>query len=325
MRYAAAVSSAARAARSSRGWLHLGLFAATCATTFLAGATMAGGFDPGRGVAFGGTLMFVLACHELGHFVIARRRGIPASLPYFIPLPPGVSLGTMGAVIHMERPIEDPDHLVEVGAAGPLAGLVVAVPLLALGLALSPVIVPQGGVVEGNSLLYAGLKLAIHGRLLPAADGADVDLHPIGFAAWVGLLITFINLIPIGQLDGGHVARGLLGDRHERLSARLHVALIAIGGLVTLGWTIGARRAGIEGLGALGFGVQAALPWWMWAVMLAVLRRASGGVYHPPTGSRPLAPARRRLVALVAIVFVLIFTPVPMREVLVPLFAGGAP
>src|SRR5262249_48648354 len=158
-------------------------------------------------------------CHELGHYFVARRRGVAVSLPYFIPLPPYVSLGTLGAVIRMDKPIEDRGALFDVGAAGPIAGLVVAVPLLAIGPYLSPVgmSLDDNGFQEGNSVLYGLLKLAIKGRWLPA-NGVDVQLHPMAMAAWVGLLVTMINLMPIGQLDGGHVARAALGERHEAWS-----------------------------------------------------------------------------------------------------------
>jgi membrane-associated protease RseP (regulator of RpoE activity) len=325
MRYARAVAEPAPAdddAEPRRLGLHLGLFLATCATTFLAGG-LAGGtsgvvFDPASGLAFSGTLMLILTCHEMGHFVVARRRGIPASLPFFIPLPPGISLGTMGAVIRMRQPIADRNHLVDVGASGPLAGLAVAIPLLVVGLALSPLGTSpaEGAVVEGNSLLYLALKYAVHGQILPAPDGTDVQLHPIGFAAWVGLLITFINLIPVGQLDGGHVAAGYLGDRHERLSSRLHRLLLAAFAGVFTWLLVDGTNHGLSLAEAAGYAVQGALPWLVWAVLLLVLKRASGGRYHPPARGAPLGHGRRRLVAFMALVFIAIFTPVPLRPVL---------
>src|SRR5262252_5185317 len=168
--------------------LHLGLFVACIVTTWVAG-----------GPYFAGTLMGILVCHEAGHYIVGRRHGVPVSLPYFIPLPPGITLGTLGAVIRMDKPITDRNALFDVGASGPIAGLVVAIPLLAIGLCLShvapiPASADQG--LEGNSILYALLKYAVFGRWLPG-DGVDVDLHPMAFAGWVGLLITMINLMPI--------------------------------------------------------------------------------------------------------------------------------
>ena len=185
--------------------IHLGLFAACCATTWW--------FD---GPYFAATLMGILLCHELGHYVTGRRRGVEVSLPYFIPVPPQFTLGTLGAVIRMKKPISDRNALFDVGAAGPVAGLVVAIPLLVIGLSLSSLgPVKPDDMIEGNSILYALLKYAVFGRWLPSG-GVDVQLHPMAFAGWVGLLITMINLMPIGQLDGGHVARAALGQSHEK-------------------------------------------------------------------------------------------------------------
>jgi membrane-associated protease RseP (regulator of RpoE activity) len=290
------------APRRTNYLLHAGLFVATCATTYWFG-----------GFAFAATLMTILGCHEMGHYIAARRHGIDASLPYFIPLPPGISLGTLGAVIRMRAPIADRNKLLDVGAAGPLAGVAVALPLLVIGLALSPVgPTPPDSVIEGNSLLYILLKLIVLGQYLPS-DGVDVNLHPMGFAAWVGLLITFINLIPIGQLDGGHVACAVLGPRHERFSAALHKALLAIGVLV--GSVLGAIALsdGADLGDALAYASYGALPWLLWSVLLLLMRRMGGGRYHPPIAAGELTPGRRRLAIAMAVLFVLIFTPVPMR------------
>ncbi len=287
--------------------IHLGLFLATCATTTLA-----------VGPAFSVTLMAILVCHEMGHYVVARRHGIDASLPYFIPMPPVITLGTLGAVIRMKSPIEDPNKLVDVGAAGPLAGLAVAIPALFYGLTLSDVGPPtEGGMLEGNSIAYLAIKYAVKGMYLPS-DGVDVNLHPVAFAAWVGLLITMINLIPIGQLDGGHIACGYLRDRHEGSSRYLHYGLLVVG-LAVFGWmTNDALGAGYTTGDAAVYGVSSAAPWLVWAGMLAWMRSGGGGSYHPPVGDVPLTPARRALVFCMGIVFVLIFTPVPLRQGLTP-------
>jgi len=288
-----------------RAAVHLGLFLATCATTTIA-----------AGPVFAATLMTILVCHEMGHYIVARRHGVDASLPYFIPLPPAISIGTMGAVIRMRSPIEDRNKLIDVGAAGPLAGLAVAVPLLIVGLSLSPLGHSEpGAMVEGNSIGYVLIKWAVKGQYLPAADGTDVMLHPMAFAAWVGLLITMINLIPIGQLDGGHIACAYLGDRHERFSQRLHRLLAVIGVLVIAVLGVDACVSGLP----LGDGVKYAAngaPWLVWAGLLLVLRRVSGGVYHPPVGGAPLSRRRRWLVFSMAVVFLLIFTPVPLSQAL---------
>jgi membrane-associated protease RseP (regulator of RpoE activity) len=306
--------------RARLAFVHGGLFLLTCATTFAAGAQFTGTFDPASGAAFAGTLMAILLCHEMGHYVVARRHRVDVSLPYFIPLPPFISLGTMGAVIRMRRPISDRNQLIDVGAAGPLAGLVAAIPLLLLGLWLSPVTVTTtaDAVVEGNSLAYIALKYLVHGRYLPGADGADVQLHPVAFAAWVGLLITMINLIPVGQLDGGHIASGYLAGRHERFSAWLHRLLLLVAGCAVAALTAEARASGWAWTDALTRAAWGALPWLVWAGLLALLRRMSGGVYHPPVAGEPPTRGRRVLVGAMAIVFILLFTPVPMRQVIPP-------
>jgi membrane-associated protease RseP (regulator of RpoE activity) len=284
-------------------WLHALLFVLTCASTWWA-----------QGPVFAATLMTILLTHEMGHYVMARRHKIPVSLPYFIPVP-FVPTGTLGAVIKMKAPIGQRDALVDVGAAGPLAGLAVAIPLLAIGLARSTVAVspPGPSFVEGNSILYILLKLITHGRYLPAGR-LDVQLGPMAFAGWVGILVTFINLIPIGQLDGGHVAYAFFGARYERWSAWLHRSLLGVGCVVVGVLGLDASRAGRRAGAALLYGAQGALPWLVWAGLLLLLRRLTGGVWHPPVSTEPLSRGRRIVCATCAVVFLLIFTPIPMRE-----------
>jgi membrane-associated protease RseP (regulator of RpoE activity) len=284
--------------------LHVGLFLASCVTTYLAG-----------GPYFAATLMTILVCHESGHYVLGRLHGVPVSLPYFIPLPPQISLGTLGAVIRMDQPISDRNKLFDVGAAGPIAGLVVAIPLLVIGLHLSEVGPPgPGSVIEGNSILYALLKLAVFHRWLPG-DGVDVQLHPMALAAWVGLLVTMINLLPIGQLDGGHVARAALGQSHEKWSGRFHAVLPMIGVGVGSVMLVAALDAGRDLLGALRYASYGVIPWLIWALLLAVMKRQAGE-YHPPVTDGLLDPRRRRAAIAVLVVFLLIATPVPFRPVL---------
>lgn len=297
--------------------LHVGLFLATCVTTFLSGSGFGSDFDMYQGMYFSGTIMTILLCHEMGHYIVARRHGIKASLPYFIPLPPVISLGTLGAVIQMDEPIADRNKLLDVGAAGPLAGLAVAIPLLIYGLYLSPVAVvasEPGTMLEGNSLAYLGLKYAVHGVILPAQGGLDVQLHPIAFAAWVGLLITMINLLPIGQLDGGHIACAALGNRHERFSGILHWLLLGVGAAVVLVLSYQYRQQGADATAALSSAFKAGMPWIVWAALLFIMRRMSDGRYHPPVGMRALSPGRRRLVMLMVFILIAIFTPIPLRE-----------
>lgn len=295
--------------------MHFALFALTCATTVWAGTLSFGSWA--GGVAFGGTLMTILLFHEMGHYIVARRHRIDVSLPYFIPLPPQISLGTLGAVIRMKEPIADRNQLIDVGAAGPLAGLVAAIPLLCLGLWLSPLQPTEpGAYLEGNSLLYIGLKYAVFGQYLPSSEGVDVVLHPIAFAAWVGLLITMINLIPIGQLDGGHIACALLGDRHEQTSHWLHRGLVVVAVAVVAGLYLEARGAGLDHGDSLSHGAMGALPWLVWGGLLWFLRSRSGDQYHPPVGDAALTPGRRRLVWFMLALFLSLLTPVPFRPVL---------
>ena len=297
--------------------LHVGLFLATCVTTFLSGSGFGADFDAVRGFYFSGTIMAILLCHVMGHYWVARHHGINASLPYFIPLPPVISLGTLGAVIQMDEPIADRNKLIDVGAAGPLAGLAIAIPLLLYGLSLSPLAITepdQGAMVEGNSILYLALKFMVHGLFLPNQNGLDVQLHPMAFAAWVGLLITMINLLPIGQLDGGHIACAALGDKHESFSRRFHWLLLAVGALVVLWLALSLASRGASLASALPIALKAGMPWLVWAVMLLVMRRMSGGRYHPPVGPQPLSRGRFRLVLVMIFILVVLFTPIPLRE-----------
>jgi membrane-associated protease RseP (regulator of RpoE activity) len=267
------------------------------------------------GPYFAATLMGILLCHELGHYVIGRRRGVDVSLPYFIPVPPQFTLGTLGAVIRMRKPISDRNALFDVGAAGPIAGLVVAIPLLVIGLSLSSIGPTRpDDMIEGNSILYALLKYAVFGRWLPSG-GVDVQLHPMAFAGWVGLLITMINLMPIGQLDGGHVARAALGQSHEKWSGRLHVALPILGFVAGGVMFVLAQRAGRDVTDSLSYAQAGVLPWLVWTLMLGWMRRQAGE-YHPPVGDTPLDPRRRRYAFAMLVIFLLIATPVPFRPAL---------
>ncbi len=261
------------------------------------------------GLPYAASIMGILLAHEMGHFVFARWHGVRASLPYFIPVPlPPV--GTLGAVIKMEGRLSDRNALADIGASGPLAGLAVTVPVLAYGLHLSPVKPIGPGILEGNSILYLLMKLALKGKILPGG-GLDVNLGPVAWAGWVGLLVTMINLMPIGQLDGGHVATAYFGDTYNRVSRFLHRALPAMavvaGGYAT--WELWGKGPGK----ALLLGAQAGFPWLLWSLILLFIRRVSGGVYHPPVGAAPLSGGRRALCLLMLVVFVLILVPIPIR------------
>jgi membrane-associated protease RseP (regulator of RpoE activity) len=318
--------------RPKRLALHVGLFLATFLTTTAAGAILLHGqkgiegldaiFPISDGLSYSLPLMLILLSHELGHFLVARLHGVDASLPYFIPLPPSFGLGTMGAVIGMRDVTSDRRKLIDIGAAGPLAGLLVAVPVILYGLHRSQVTpLVAGGMQEGNSALYALLKHLATGAWLP--DGRrDVFLHPTAWAGWVGLLVTMINLIPIGQLDGGHIATAYFGNGYSRFAMRLH-RVLPFGAAAVFFWVMHVTRleAGAhwnEGI-ARTIALVAALPWLIWYMMIRILRAASGGVNHPPVDDTPLPRSRKLLFWVMVALFAGVFMPVPFRAS----FAGG--
>ena len=193
-----------------------------------------------RGWPFAATIMGILATHELGHYVVGKWWGAPVSLPYFVPLPPPLSVtGTLGAVIVQREPMRDRRVLLDVGLAGPFAGLIVAVPLLWYGLSQSTVgpMPTTGYIQEGNSALYLLAKLAVFGQILPNGN-VDVQLSDVAFAAWIGLLVTMFNLLPIGQLDGGHAAYALFGKRAVYLAYATIAFCVLLGIYVDNTWLV---------------------------------------------------------------------------------------
>lgn len=236
------------------------------------------------------TLLGILGVHEMGHYVMARLHKAAVTLPFFIPMP--IGLGTMGAVIRLKSPIKNRKQLFDIGIAGPLAGLAIAIPLLIVGLIMSPVqyvgaAVP--GAQEGNSILYFLLKLILKGRALPGG-GYDVMLNTIAFPAWFGLIVTMINLLPIGQLDGGHVIYSLFGRKQWR------VAQIAIFGLIGLGAYLAFTTGELLNV------------WLLWALLANVF-----GLRHPPPldDITPLDRRRQLIGYATIVIFILIFTPIP--------------
>ncbi|WHZ23981.1 MAG: Peptidase M50 [Nitrospira sp.] len=199
-----------------------------------------------RGVPFAATLLGILVTHELGHYVLSRIHCVPASLPLFIPGLPHF-VGTFGAIIRMRAPVTDRRALFDIGVAGPIAGFVVAVIALVIGLRLSTVVPVQTGygLHLGEPLLLQFVSWLVIGPLPPTAD---VILHPIGFAAWFGLFITSLNLLPIGQLDGGHVAYALWGARQRNVAIALVPILMLFGWLGWKGWFLWVGLAGMMGL-----------------------------------------------------------------------------
>jgi membrane-associated protease RseP (regulator of RpoE activity) len=237
----------------SMPWVHVLLLVATLATTVFVGATHRGAdpfADPSSlalGLPFAVTLLSILGVHELGHYFTARRYRIRVTLPYFIPAP--VGLGTFGAFIKMKSPVTDRRALFDVGIAGPLAGLCLALPAIVVGLSWSQLLPEtrsgQVGIVLGEPLLFSLLQWVTLG---PIPKGADVLLHPVAFAGWIGLFVTALNLLPIGQLDGGHVSYALVGRHHRTVAIATLSILVAMGIAFWPGWLFWAALALILGL-----------------------------------------------------------------------------
>jgi membrane-associated protease RseP (regulator of RpoE activity) len=257
------------------------------------------------GWPFALSLLGILLAHELGHYFMSRYHKTPATLPYFIPFPFS-PLGTMGAAILMRGTPKNKRVLFDIGVAGPIAGLVVAIPVLLYGLSLSTLgtIEPNpNGFLEGNSLIYLLAKFVVFGQLLPAPiepqgilywlqyfftgrpvpfGGLDVFIHPVAFAGWAGILVTALNLIPAGTLDGGHVIYSLFGDKAKKAFPFI-VGLLVILGFFWSGW-------------------------WLWAALLFWLGRVNA---QPMDQITELDPTRRLIAYSMIVVFILVLTPVP--------------
>ena len=301
---------------NDRLWLHAALFIGTVGSTFFTFLTQSGGgvessalVDKLWGSAFfSGSVMLILGAHEMGHFLMARRHGVDSSWPYFIPLP--IGFGTMGAVIRLRGRIPTRDALVDIGAAGPLGGLLVCIPLWCVGVWLSRVSpspdlrdtfpgqfslwhvvgswsaeAPAGDVVQvfGDNLLGLGLQWLIKGPLQP---GTDLFAHPVLVASWFGFLVTMLNLLPVGQLDGGHLTHAWFGERAELL---------------------GRIVAGVILIAALLFSTS----WLVWFLLVTFVVKFR----HPPVVDESVPLSRsRKIVCLVCFVMtVLTFMPTPLR------------
>jgi membrane-associated protease RseP (regulator of RpoE activity) len=226
--------------------------------------------------------MAILLAHETGHYIISRKHRVNVSLPYFIPAPSFI--GTFGAFIKMRSSMKNRRVLLDIGFAGPLTGLLVAMPLLVVGLGRSEVVAVVGqpeGIILGSSLLF---NLLLKMTLGDVPGNYQVILHPVAFAGWIGLLITSLNLMPVGQLDGGHISYALLGaEWHRRVCMVTLSILLALG---FLGWR----------------------GWFIWATLLYIL-----GFRHPVSQDfwTPLDRVRKGVGVLALVLLVLTFTPVP--------------
>jgi len=276
------------------------------------------------GWPFALSMMGILFAHEMGHYVMCRYYKVPATLPFFLPMPRLSPLGTLGAFIMMRGMPKNKRILFDVGVAGPIAGLVIAIPVLFIGLSLShlgpigPATPGVSGVLEGNSLFYLFSKYIVFGKLLPEPvsmnglppfvywlqyfltshpipfNGMDVMLHNVAFAGWAGLLVTALNLVPVGTLDGGHVAYGLFGEKARRIFPIAIGTLIALSFLPVL-FTLS--------LSAFNFS------WLLWIFILFWL----GNVRTQPLDDiTPLDGKRRAIGFAILFVFLLVFTPIPL-------------
>ncbi len=281
--------------RESRRWINLLLLIATILSTLFVGAsyeatTLDELYMLWRGWPFSLSIMLILGAHEMGHYFAARYHRVPVTLPYFIPMPLPGSFGTFGAFIQLKAPVKNKRALLDVGAAGPWAGILFAIPILFIGLATSEVLplpTTMPYQLEGNSLLYAAIKFIVFGQFLPA-DGLDVHLNQVAWAGWVGLLVTSLNLIPVGQLDGGHVVFSLLGNWARYL---FWPVIVGLGLLVTITGTF---------------------TWVLWIALLFFLGRR----YAVPLDEiTKLDPRRRIFAILTLLLFFLVFIPIPLQIV----------
>jgi len=277
-------------------WLNIGLFAATLLTMFF--APLIWNFDfsfithPGKildflsepgviteRVEFTVALISILLFHEFGHYLAGKRRGVMMSLPYFLPAPN--IAGTFGAIIKSRSPITNRRDLIEVGATGPIAGFVIAVIVISIGLYNSQLIMitDPSGFAMGDSLLTRFLAWLIYG---PIPENYYVELTPVIFAGWVGLLVTMLNLLPLGQLDGGHIIYGLFGSKQYHISRFFFIALILMG----IWWP----------------------GWWIFGLLVFFF-----GIKHPPTinDTMPLSRTTRAMGYFAIFIFIVSFIPVP--------------
>ena len=290
-----------------RVWLHVLLFLLTVATTTLVGIDHYLGFladfrpltrlpalGPAlltRGLWYSVTILAILGCHELGHYVACRYYDVDASLPFFLPVPISIT-GTLGAFIRIREPIPQKRMLFDIGIAGPLAGFAVAVPALFIGVAMSHVVrVPPdfSGLELGEPLLFRVAEWLLWGKI---ADPYSLNLHPMAFAAWFGLLATALNLFPIGQLDGGHICYAVLGTK----STYVTIASIGI---------------------AIGLAAYFSSSWIVWTGLMVVMLLLFGP-RHPRVFDEyvPLDRSRKILAFLALVIFILCFTPAPISELI---------
>ncbi len=295
---------------------HIILFFLTLITTLITGYSFEGTIT--GAVLFSLSLLLILGTHEMGHYYYGKKYGEDISLPYFIPAPPLLSIiGTFGAFIKIKSQIKSKKALFDIGIAGPIAGVIVAVPVIIIGLSLSKIVEveqlnnsPGLLIITGDTLIFKALTLLTLPNL---PGGYEYLLHPMAFAGWVGLLVTALNLIPCGQLDGGHILYSLFSKKlHSYISKIMVVMLIILGvgtnEILVLGDKYSSLLQIFPILANISF--EGWLGWLIWAFLLTVL-----GTNHPPTvlDDLKVIDNKRKILALVAVMlFIGSFTPVPL-------------
>jgi len=296
--------------------IHIILFLLTVATTFITGLSFGG--DILSAVSFSVALLFILGSHEMGHYYYGKKYGVDITPPYFIPAPPIISpIGTFGAFIKIKSPISTKRALFDIGIAGPLAGIIATVPVLIIGIKLSTIVKMSDHIEEGGLVLGTPIIMSIFSNIFygPMPEGYDLFVHPVAFAGWVGLFVTALNLIPSGQLDGGHITYALFFRKiHRYISLAMIVLLIIFG--------IGTELILEIGNDFLGSGFSwfsESVPifegwpgWILWAVLLIFM-----GTKHPPTMYEETdLSLKRKILGLVSLlIFIGCFTPVPIKIV----------
>lgn len=289
-----------------RTWLNILLFILTAASTFFVGITWSLSYKYAESLSnpeqiplnlnlfkdpqilrlsliYTLVLIGILLAHEMGHYLTCCYYKIKATLPFFIPAP--TLIGTLGAFIKIKSPIKRKHQLFDIGVAGPLAGFILSVPAVIYGLYLSklvPLLPEEGTLLFGESLLIKAVSAIV---FKGAASGYDVVVHPAAFAGWVGLLVTALNLFPIGQLDGGHVLYAIIGPRVQKYAKFILAAFIVMGVFFWIGWFV-------------------------WALLISFL-----GLRHPPVMDEevPLSSGRKIISIIVLVIFVLSFIPAPIK------------
>ncbi len=301
----------------SNPWINLGLGLITLLSVLFTGAVLekmdlpTSFADWLNGLPMMFAMMSILTAHEFGHYFAARYHKVAVTLPYFIPLPAPISpVGTLGAFIQLRSPFINKKQLFDIGVAGPLAGLIFAIPLTIWGVLHSPIqALTGGGTLEGNSIFYLTIKYLLHGQLLPSFDhyaswpvykqfafllvgripaggGHDIMINSFTLAAWFGLFVTAMNLLPVGQLDGGHLVYCLLGEKSHWLG-KSFVGLMSLAGIFI--WT----------------------GWLLWAVLIILVI----GTKHPAPLNElvPLGTPRTVLAYFMIILFIILFMPTPLQ------------